>query len=63
MTTPKNRQLRGRFTGGLQDVKAFREMLLRSVDPDEWDLSFDRLDSFGEKGPLRKWAFGFTSKG
>ena len=62
MTIPKHRQLRGRFTGGIQDVEAFRAMLLKSVDPEEWELSFDRVDSFGEKGPIKKWTFGFTTK-
>jgi hypothetical protein len=60
--TPKNRQLRGRFTGGQQDVEAFRALLLKSVDPDEWDLTWDEVGSFGNVGPLRKWTFGFTSR-
>lgn len=62
MSAPKHRQLRGRFTGGQQDVEAFRELLLGSVDPDQWDLTWDELDSFGDHGPLRKWTFGFTTK-
>lgn len=62
MTTPKNRQLRGHFTGGQQDIEDFRYMLMQSVDESEWDLTFDRISSFGTFGPLRKWTFGFTSK-
>lgn len=60
--TPKRRQLRGRFTGGAQDVEAFRALLLKSVDQEEWELSFDQMVAFGEVGPLRKWTFGFTNR-
>ena len=62
MNAVKSRQLRGRFTGGIDDIRAFRELMLKSVDSEEWDLSFDQIDRFGEKGPIRKWTFGFTSK-
>mgnify|MGYP006906451936 CR=1 FL=1 len=57
-----NRQLRGRFTGGLQDIEEFRAMLLKSVDHDEWDLTWDEVARFGEHGPIHKWTFGFTTK-
>lgn len=60
--TPKHRQIRGRITGGLSDVEAFRAQTLRNVDHDQWDLTWDEVDAFGDHGPLRKWTFGFTTK-
>lgn len=58
----KHRQLRGRITGGLQDVEAFRAQILRSVDLEAWDLTWDEVGRFGDHGPLHKWTFGFTAK-
>ena len=60
--THKHRQVRGRFTGGQRDIEAFRALFLKSVDHDEWDLTWDEMDSFGEFGPIKKWTFGFTTK-
>ncbi len=59
----RNRQFRGRFTGGLEDVEEFKQMLLDSVDQSKWALTWDETKSFGDFGPLHKWTFGFTSKG
>ena len=58
----KHRQLRGRITGGLKEVEEFRALFLKSVDHEEWELTWDKVDSFGDVGPLRKWTFGFTTK-
>ena len=62
MSTPRHRQLRGRFTGGHEDVEAFRAMLLNAVETEEWALTWDEVTSFGYHGPLLKWTFGFTSR-
>lgn len=60
--TTKTRQLRGRFTGGIKDIEEFRATFLKSVDHDQWDLTWDEGGSFGDYGPIHKWTFGLTSK-
>lgn len=62
MTIPQHRQFRGRFTGGAQDIVAFRAMMLKNVDFDEWDLTHDVVSRFGDHGPIHKWTFGLTAK-
>lgn len=59
---PKQRQFRGRFTGGLPDLEEFRAQFLKTVDHDKWDLTWDEVKRFGDHGPLHKWTFGFTTK-
>lgn len=59
----RQRQLRGRITGGEEDVKAFYAALRRFADQEGWDVSFeDGPTPFGDVGPLRKVTFGFSTR-
>lgn len=67
MTQPHYRQIRLRITGGGPDVQELTNvikahMAREGLQDQEWELTWDEFDSFGEVGPLRKSTLGFTSK-
>lgn len=58
----KKRQLRGQFTGGLEDVNEFYEDLKSRAEEAGWDASWFEVKPFGDVGPLNKLTFGFVKK-
>ena len=61
-TPPRYRQLRGRITGGIGDVEAFYAALRRYAEEEGWNVTFQEGPvGFGDKGPIQKITFGFTS--
>jgi len=58
----KHRQLRGRITGGINDVEEFYDVLRAFAFRKGWDVTFqDGPVRFGDHGPIHKITFGFTS--
>ena len=56
------RNLRGRITGGLDDIELAAKILhdgLLSQD-ERWTLQMKEVSRFGDKGPLHKLNFGYT---
>lgn len=63
MAAPAHRQVRGRITGGVDDIERFYEALRRYAEEEGWAVTWhDGPVGFGEKGPIHKIAFGFTTK-
>lgn len=56
----KKRQVRGTFTGGLQDINDFYEALKLGAEAAGWEETFIETKPFGDVGPLNKITFGFT---
>ena len=61
MNPPRYRQLRGRLTGGADDVMHFWAALREFGLEEHWAITWEEFDSFGDVGPLHKMTFGFTS--
>lgn len=63
MALPAHRQVRGRITGGVADIEHFYEALRRYAEEEGWIATWhDGPVGFGDKGPIHKIAFGFTTK-
>lgn len=55
------RQVRGRFTGGEQEVQQFLQLLATAAEQEGWALTYtSEVEPFGDHGPLRRLTFGFT---
>ena len=64
---PKHRQIRLQITGGGSDIQELAaiikaHMAREGLQGQDWELTWDEERSFGEVGPIRKVALGFTSK-
>lgn len=59
--TPRYRQLRGRITGGREDVMQFWAALREYGLDEKWAVTWEEFNRFGDYGPLCKMTFGFTS--
>jgi hypothetical protein len=63
MALPAHRQVRGRITGDPSDCEAFFEALQDYAEENGWVLTwYEGPVGFGDKGPIHKVAFGFTTK-
>ena len=64
---PKHRQIRLQITGGGSDIQELAAIIKAHMARDglqgqDWELTWDEERAFGEVGPIRKAALGFTSK-
>jgi len=53
------RKLRGHFTGGVDDIREFYDLLKVVADAKGWEHTFVEERPFGDVGPLHKVTFGF----
>lgn len=58
------RNLRGRITGGLDDVEKAAKILHEGLllEDERWTLESKDISRFGDVGPLHKLNFGYTLK-
>ena len=62
----KPRQLRVQISGGIDDVEALldevRDAMGDRMNDTDWELNFEEIKPFGDKGPLHKAVIGFIQK-
>ena len=58
------RNIRGRITGGLDDVELAAKILHDGLlaEDERWTLQIKEVSRFGDVGPLHKLNFGYTLK-
>lgn len=59
-TSRKPRQLRGQFTGGVDDLQDFYSRLMSTATSLHFDPTYYEVKPFGVHGPIHKLTFGFT---
>ena len=58
---PRPRQVRGRFTGGADEIQEFLSLIRESAKDRGWVLTYEgEPERFGDHGPIHSITFGFT---